>query len=253
LAAPTTESQQSYNYGQPWTAGSDNYGQRKKGLAVASLLLGIIGFFTLGIVGIGAIVGIILATVALKRASSQPAEYGGTGIAVGGLVTNILSLVMLVPVALIAAIAIPNLLAARRAANEGRAVQTVKTIAESEEGYRTRHGHYGSLDELVADQLMLSPSGKGVDFGYRYRVDLHGLSGNDSFEVTATPTNYPNSATRSFFMAEDRVLRGGDKHGTEASAFDPPLTFQDSIRQKIKRDPTPDGFNRDTMRPEEEN
>jgi hypothetical protein len=129
----------------------------------------------------------------------------------------------------------------------------VRAIAESERSFRTLHGHYGSLDELETEHLVASNTGKGDDFGYRYHVDVHSLGGSDGFEVTATPMSYPNGGVNSFFMQEDGILRGADKHGAEASAFDPPLTFQDSIRQKLKRDPAPAGFNRDTMRPEEEN
>ena len=43
----------------------------KTGLAVASLVMGILGFFTFGLLGIGAIVGVILAIVAPRSAARR--------------------------------------------------------------------------------------------------------------------------------------------------------------------------------------
>ncbi len=49
---------------------------QKKGLAIFSLVLGILSFLTFGLVGIGAILGIILAVVAMVRAKREPWKYG---------------------------------------------------------------------------------------------------------------------------------------------------------------------------------
>ena len=95
----------------------------KKGLAIFALVLGILSFFTLGLLGVGAIVGIICAVVAMRKVREEPWQYGGRTIAIAGLVLSITSLATMVPVGIIAAIAIPNLLASRIAANEGMAVR----------------------------------------------------------------------------------------------------------------------------------
>ncbi len=50
---------------QPDVKGSNT--QLKQGLAICSLVIGIINVFTLGLLGIGAILGITLAIVALKE------------------------------------------------------------------------------------------------------------------------------------------------------------------------------------------
>jgi len=69
-----------------------------KGLATASLVLGIIGFFTVGIIGVGAIVGVILAAKALSRIKHDPWQYGGRGMAIaGGAVIAFLVLSCFVP------------------------------------------------------------------------------------------------------------------------------------------------------------
>src|SRR5918911_849734 len=50
---------------------------QKKGLAIFSLVLGILSFFTFGLLGVGAITGIILAAIALGRVKREPWKYGG--------------------------------------------------------------------------------------------------------------------------------------------------------------------------------
>src|SRR5687767_8037039 len=134
-------------YDQP-AAWTPVYGDLKKGMAVTSLVLGVLGFFTIGILGVGAVVGIVLAIVAINKANRNPEEYGGKGLATAGLITNILSLVIIVPVGIIAAIAIPNLLASRRAANEGATIQALRTIHSAQATYQSLQGSYGTLDEL---------------------------------------------------------------------------------------------------------
>ena len=58
-----------------------SHGELKKGLAITSLVLGIIGFFSFGILLVGAITGVTLAALALVKAKQSPQEYGGQGIA----------------------------------------------------------------------------------------------------------------------------------------------------------------------------
>src|SRR5215468_10502848 len=87
--------------------------QLKTGLATASLIIGILNFLFLGMFVIPIVVGIVISVVALNKIKRSPNEYGGKSLAIGGLVTNIVSVVILVPIMLVAAIAIPNFLAAR--------------------------------------------------------------------------------------------------------------------------------------------
>lgn len=75
----------------------DEAGQVKKGLAILGLVLGIIGFFTMGIVFVGAIVGIVVSVKALRLARESPWEFGGRSLAIAGLVLNITALTSAVP------------------------------------------------------------------------------------------------------------------------------------------------------------
>src|SRR4051794_40220136 len=101
-------------YTDPHAMGYGNYQPQKQkvGLAVASLVFGLIGCLF-------SPVGLICGIVALRKNKANPREYGGHGLAIAGI---ILSAINLVSIPIIAAVAIPNLLAARRAANEGSAI-----------------------------------------------------------------------------------------------------------------------------------
>jgi hypothetical protein len=115
-------------------------------MAVFSLVLGILGLPTFGICGLGALIGMILGIVALGRANKAPAVYGGKGLAIGGIVTNALSLA-LIPI--LAAIAIPSLLRARVSANESTAIGDMRTVISGEQTYATANGgYYDSLECL---------------------------------------------------------------------------------------------------------
>jgi type II secretory pathway pseudopilin PulG len=200
----------------------------KKGLAVFSLVLGVLNLFTVGLLGVGAVLGIIVAVVAMNRAKSDPFVYGGKELATAGLITSILSLVIIVPVGIVAAIAIPNLLAARRAANEGATIATLRRIHSAEATYQATagNGQFGTLEQLIENDLLDPKMGADVLSGYRYKIELtSGLDNEPGFEATSVPNSYPNSGRRSFFVNENGVIRAADARGGPATAHDPALNY----------------------------
>ena len=206
----------------------------KKGLAVAALVLGIIGFFTIGILGIGAIVGIVLATMALSRIKQDPWQYGGRGMAIAALVLNIVNVVSVVPTGIVAAIAIPNLLASRRAANEGSAQSSLRTLHAAEATYQATKGagNFGTLSELAAEGLIDPRLATGTKSGYKFTVELTTNETNyPGFAVVGVPMVYGGveaTGLRSFYVDETGVIRGGDKFGRPATKEDLPLNNSDS-------------------------
>lgn len=64
----------------------------KTGTALASMVLGIIGFFTLGLFFVGSIAGLLLGAGALRKSRKNPSEYGGGGLAVAGMILNVVAL-----------------------------------------------------------------------------------------------------------------------------------------------------------------
>lgn len=218
------QTQQSYGNNRPGSR-SGSPGELKKGLAVASLVVGIISCFTFGgLLGIGAAVGVTLGIVAMVKANRYPSAYGGKSLATAGLISSLLSLVIVVPVGIIAAIAIPNLLAARRSANEGASIAVVKRIFAAEATYQAVHGSFGDLDKLAAEHLIEPEFAARAHYGYRFTVIEH--SSPAGFELTGVPESYPSSGVRSFYIDETGVIHAADRRGAESTKLDPPL--QDS-------------------------
>src|ERR1051325_4766547 len=110
-------------YQQPYVQAPQFYPQQKlkQGLAITSLVIGCVGIVVCFAGVLGAIPGLICGIVAVKKANNNPMEYGGKGLAIAGIVLNGLA-VLMIPI--VAAIAIPNLLVSRQAANEAGVIKS---------------------------------------------------------------------------------------------------------------------------------
>jgi len=131
----------------------------RKGLAVASLVLGLLSLPTLGLLGVGALLSIVLGIAALVKAREAPRVYGGKALAVVGIVCAAAS-VLVAPFVLgiVAAIAIPSLLRARVSANEAATLGDVRTVVSAQLAYAaSNRGRFGSLECLHAPQGCLPP------------------------------------------------------------------------------------------------
>ena len=224
--------QRSHNLPSPTPVYNSNYDQSnqeegpKKGLAIAALVLGIISFLTLGILGVGAIVGIVLACLAMSRIKRDPWQYGGRGMAIAALVLNIVSLVSFVPMGIIAAIAIPNLLASYRAANEGSAQASLRTLHSAEATYQATRGEgqFGTLSQLAAEGLIDAKLATGTKNGYNFTIELTTNEMNyPGFSVVGVPLTYRKTGIRSFFIDETGVIRAGDNAGGPSTKMDLPV------------------------------
>jgi type II secretory pathway pseudopilin PulG len=203
-----------YSYGAPT--------KKSQGMATASLVIGVIGIFTFGLLAVGAIIGLILGVVALKRTSRQPSVYGGRGVAIGGIVTNALGVLTIFPLAIVLAIAVPNLLAARRAANEASAINGLREIIAAESTYASTAGagSFGTLAELGQSNLLDKSLAGGFRNGYRFRV----VAFDGGCEARAMPLTYGQTGFRSFYASCDGSdVRGADKNGGPAEETDPLL------------------------------
>jgi type II secretory pathway pseudopilin PulG len=184
----------------------------------------------LGLVGclLTAPIGLILGIIAVVKANRYPREYGGKGFAIAGIALNSLGL-LFVPIIL--AIAIPNLLAARRAANEASAIRTVRTLAQAEQSYMTSmSGKCGDIQSLIAGKLIDVSLANNEKNGYRFMVVNFPAGG---CEIHATPLT-TSHGTRSFYYSTlDETIRAADKKGLAADANDLPLDsgFSDTTGQ----------------------
>jgi prepilin-type N-terminal cleavage/methylation domain-containing protein len=124
-------------------------------------------------------------------------------------------LIVVAIIGIIAAIAIPNLLASRRAANEGSAQQSMRTISSAEATYQATAGagQYGSLADLMAKNNVDSVLGQAdttAKSGYLFTVNP--VVGTPAqfwgFAMPATTSGIGQTGTRRFAISEDGVLRG---------------------------------------------
>jgi len=126
-------------------------------------------------------------------------------------------LIVVAIIGIIAAIAIPNLLASRRAANEGSAQSSMRTLFSANATYQSTAGagSFGTLGELMGQNLIDSVLGQAdttAKSGYIFTVDGIGGSGATAtfyaFCVPATTSGVSQTGTRRFGITQSGVLRG---------------------------------------------
>ena len=144
-------------------------------------------------------------------------------------------LIVVAIIGIIAAIAIPNLLASRRAANEASAISSMRVLGSSQATWNSTTGNnadYGDAAELYAANLIdcvladaagagatgsgCPTGGTGPKSGYTFAIFAVAQTGG----ATPTPAFFTHSAVpaiatgvtatgaRRFCMFEDGVLRG---------------------------------------------
>ena len=127
-------------------------------------------------------------------------------------------LIVVAIIGIIAAIAIPNLLASRRAANEGSAQSSLRTIHSSQATYQSTTGNGAYAADLTAlhnDGLVDSILGAGSTTGksgYLFEmVDVSGTGASAQFGCTAFPTatsGVGQTGSRQFGITEVGVMYG---------------------------------------------
>ncbi|MFB3916547.1 MAG: prepilin-type N-terminal cleavage/methylation domain-containing protein [Terriglobales bacterium] len=124
-------------------------------------------------------------------------------------------LIVVAIILIIAAIAIPNLLRSRMAANEASAVGSVRTLATAEITYATTSGTntFVNLDVLgsqgLVDTVLACAAGTAIGSpctksGYNFGIDV---PGNATFLIDARPQTVGQTGNREFCAAEDAVVR----------------------------------------------
>jgi type IV pilus assembly protein PilA len=129
-------------------------------------------------------------------------------------------LIVVAIIGIIAAIAIPNLLASRRASNEASAIASVRTVGSAQATYLSTVGNnqaYADLASLGANNLIDSVLAGGSKTGYTFAS----TPGTGTFSTTASPQS-SSTGTRAFFADESGVIRYVAGAGP-ASATDTPI------------------------------
>jgi type IV pilus assembly protein PilA len=176
------------------------------GKAIASLVFGLFIFFFPF-----SIVAVILGHLSLTEIRKSAGRLSGNGMATAGLVMGYLGVAGVPIILILAAIAIPNLLRARMAANESSAVASVRTINTAEISYASEHPAAGytyafsDLSTYVGSDLASGPKN-----GYRF--ELSGCTAVDNgaiatYHVVAYPVTVNQTGVRAFCSDDSAVIR----------------------------------------------
>jgi len=127
-------------------------------------------------------------------------------------------LIVVVIIGIIAAIAIPNLLAARRSANEGSAISSLRTAHGAQMTFQATAGggdYAADLATLQGAGLVDSVLGGGTKSGYNFSMSdaPSGVGTPATFAASATPVtgtgSITDTGTRDFGIATEGVIVAG--------------------------------------------
>lgn len=191
--------------------------QQTSGKAIASLVLGIFPVIPL----VGSILAVVFGHMSLGEIRRSAGRLKGEGIAIAGLILGYIGVAFLPVILIIAAIAIPNLLRARMAANQASAIGSLRTINTSEITYsstftsgfsRDLQSLDGNASPSSADSagLIDSDLASGIKSGYRFTYapgppDQNGVT--NSYTVQADPVNPDNTGQNHYFTDQTGVIR----------------------------------------------
>jgi type IV pilus assembly protein PilA len=200
------------------------------GKATASLVCGILFFFWPA-----ALAAVILGHLSLSEIKRSAGRLAGQGRAVAGLVLGYVGLAFIPFILIIAAIAIPNLLRSKMAANEASAVGSLRTYNTAMVTYATECPNIGypkvlaNLGPGVADgdkcehanllESRLSvptPAKSGYRFYYMPEADANGVM--TKYVLAADPINPGTTGIRHFFMDETGVIRYSMRGGADVNS-----------------------------------
>jgi type II secretory pathway pseudopilin PulG len=127
--------------------------------------------------------------------------------------------VITVVLAVILAMSLPTLGAAKKQTNEASAITTLRTVSAAQLQYRTRYGTYADLGELTGVGLLDAGFNDSEKAGYRF-VSSNAPS-SSTWAMVAEPVLPGVSGDRYFYVDESGVIRY--REDTTASLADVPV------------------------------
>ena len=178
------------------------------GKAIGSLICGIINIFPFFVAAI------ILGHLSLSDIKKSAGRLKGQGLAIAGLVLGYLGVVAIPFILIIAAIAIPNLLRARIAANESSAAGSLRRLIAAEVSFNSINAATGftcNLSDLSSAGLIDQSLSSGEKSGYRFALQncTQETEGGPitKFQIIALPLNHNQSGVRAFCTDESGTIR----------------------------------------------
>ncbi len=143
-------------------------------------------------------------------------------------------IIVVLIIGIIASIAVPNLLQARRVANEASAVSSVSLIHRAELTYKSSvgSGNYTDLNGLYNSGLIDSVLGTGANIksGYRFETDVFPSTPTNQarFNVRARPVVHLQTST--ITATGSRDFGTTESGGIYETSDNTPVTFDDISR-----------------------
>jgi type II secretory pathway pseudopilin PulG len=199
------------------------------GLAIGSLICGILFFFLPS-----AIAAIVMGHISRAQIRRSGGQKTGAGLALTGLILGYSGAAIIPFILIVAAIAIPNLLRAKMAANEQSAVNSLGLLNTSAAVYSTTHGAFppslASLGPLASpsstaanpiDSALASGTKSGYVFVYYPIFHASGKGEAERYIITATPVVRGTTGRRYFFTDQTAMIRA--EVDRVATADSPPI------------------------------
>jgi type IV pilus assembly protein PilA len=131
-------------------------------------------------------------------------------------------LIVVAVIGIIAAIAVPWLLAAKQSAKSASAVATLRLINQCEASYRATYGSYGDLTALGSTNFLQDPDiAAGVKQDYQFTVTPDPTDPSMDYQAEAVPLTAPTSLWYYYFVDATGVIRRNQ--GAPATATDTPI------------------------------
>jgi type IV pilus assembly protein PilA len=205
---------------------------RTSGKAVASLIL---SFFSLFF--IPGVIAVVLGHLAYSEIKKSAGQLKGQGVAIAGLILGYLGIAAIPFLLIIAAIAIPNLLKARMAANEASAVGSLRTLNTALVTYTSTYnkGFAPDIHSLGPPSAGVQPNDQAADLideilasgqksGYVFTYTVTEKDENGAltgYTITAEPVQPGNTGQRYLFTDQSGVIRM--ERDRQATPESPPL------------------------------
>lgn len=131
-------------------------------------------------------------------------------------------LVVCAIIGVITALAVPGLQKARRYAQSGSAIQSLRTLTTSENLYERRFKVYATLIDLSNEGLISADLASGSKSGYSFTITLVLDQNNKPTSFTSNGDPQFDLATGAYFFTDDTaVIRFNT--GAQADATSPPI------------------------------
>jgi type IV pilus assembly protein PilA len=210
-------------------------GAETSGKAIGSLVCGILFFFPPS-----AVLAIIMGHLSLSEIRRSAGRLGGKGMAIAGLVLGYAGLAW-VPILIIAAIAIPNLLRSKMAANEASAVASLREYNDALEEYAAKCPKQGYPPDATyieledSDAVTCPPAQEGqrnvpkagalpMKSGYRFfyiPMQYDGEGHISKYGLSGDPVAPGTTGVRHFYTDETGIIRFTLRGGADSKS--PPI------------------------------